>query len=93
MGNNYHIHVRTAKKKPTAEQQRQQHKAALLQACKEGLHSKLPTFRRSETICQGCGAVFFCPTCFKENGFIPAKNGRVLKCSSHQHVEASICQN
>lgn len=87
MGNNYHIHVRTAKKKPTAEQQRQQYKAMLLEACKEGLHSKLPTFRISETICQGCGVVFFCPACFKENGFTPAKNAYPLDCSLHQHVE------
>lgn len=87
MGNNYHIHVRTAKKKPTAEQQRQQQKAALLEACKEGLHSKLPTFRRSETICQGCGSVFFCPTCFKENKFPPAKNAYPLDCPLHQQVE------
>lgn len=87
MNGSYHIHVRTAKKKPTAEQQRQQHKAALLEACKEGLHSNLPTFRRSETICQGCGAVFYCPGCFKENNLTPAKNARILACPLHQHVE------
>jgi hypothetical protein len=83
----WHVHVRTTKKKPTAEQQRQQHKAALLQACKEGLHSKLPTFRPSESICQGCGSVFYCPVCFKQQGLTPAKNGRALVCPTHQKAK------
>jgi hypothetical protein len=83
----WHIHTRTSKNKPSAEQQRQQHKAALQQACKAGKHATTPTFRPSETICQGCGAVLYCPTCFKQHHLSPAKNGRALACSLHQQVE------
>lgn len=86
MSGRYHVHVRTPNKKPTVEQQRQQHKAALLQACKEGRHSKTPTFRPSETVCLGCGVIFYCPGCFKQHELTPAKHTHVLWCFTHRQA-------
>jgi hypothetical protein len=87
MGERY-LHVRMSKRKPPVAQQRQRAQAFLLQACQEHRHRTTPTFRPSETLCRVCGAVFYCPACFKEQQLLPAKNGHPRVCLTHRAREA-----
>jgi hypothetical protein len=77
------------KKKPTAQEQRAQQRAAQLEQCKRGEHRLTDTMRPGERLCLACGLVLYCPDCLQAANLAPLTNGRVfpLECSQHRKAE------